>query len=169
MSASLPSLLQRYVVDTNVVLNFWIISEDEPFGKDVHVSAWAYLEEQINIGAVISPSYVKDELIKHGTPELIEWIKAHDSMFVNMSDEYVVPLIKIVKLHPIYKTTNGSKADAAIVALAASRNLCVITAEKRENELSRSKRNPKIPNVCEDMGTSWVSPTGFFRRENKSF
>jgi len=164
-----PSLFEAYVVDANVILNFWIISEDEPFGKDVHVSAWAYFEEQIEADRIVSPLYVKQEILKHGPPEIKKWITEHEKMFIPVQDELKAPLAAISKQHPIYKTTNGSVADASVIALAKARNLCVITSEKRENDGNRSSRNPKIPNVCEDFDVDWVSVTGFFRREKRSF
>lgn len=165
----IPTLFEAYVIDANVILNFWILNDDEPFGKDVHSSAWSYLETQINEGRIISPMYVKAELMKHGTVELQEWVKAHNDIFVSVQEELAEPLREIVKLHPVYKTTNGSIADATIVALAKSRNLCVITSEKHEPQGNRSTNNPKIPNVCEDVGVDWTSPNGFFRKEGQSF
>lgn len=166
----IPSLFDAYVIDANVLLNFWVINNDEPFGKDVHKSAWNYLESQIEDGRILSPIYVRAELLKHGPPELYEWVKTHEEMFVPIQEELLEPLAEIVSMHPVYKTTNGSQADAAIVALAKARNLCVITSEKHEgNKGGRSAKNPKIPNVCEDMDVEWVSPNGFFRKEGQSF
>lgn len=160
---------EAYVIDTNIFLNFWKQDNDEPFGKDVHKSAWEYLEQQIEAGRIIAPTLVKSEIEKHGTTELLAWVKAHKSMFVEMKTEIIEPLSRIVKAHPAYKKARSSKADAMVVALASARGLGVITSEKEEPEGSRSTANPKIPNVCNDMKVSWYSATGFFRNEGKSF
>lgn len=162
-------LFEKYVIDANVILNFWIINNDEPLGKDVHTSAWAYLEKKIEEGNIITPLSVRAELIKHGGQDLHEWVKAHEEMFVPLGIEVRTKLKEISKLHPIYKTTNGSIPDATIVALAGARGLCVITSEKHEAQGNRSTRNPKIPNVCEDFNIEWTSANGFFRKEGQSF
>lgn len=163
------NLFEKYVVDTNVILNFWILNDDEPMGKDVHASAWNFLESQIESGAIVAPLDVKHELIKHGTPELITWMHEHEKMFISVSEEILVYLTAISQMHPIYKTTKGSATDAIIVAMAKVRGLGVITSEKHESMGNRSKRNPKIPNVCEDMDVRWYSVNGFFRAEGQSF
>src|SRR3990167_6412261 len=157
-------LLAEYVIDANIFINFWVFNEDEPYGKDVHESAWKYLEEQIEIGKIISPMAIKQEILKHGTEELIDWVGKHEYMFFEGLSELLQPLKEIIAKNPIY-ITKGSLPDAYIVALAKARNLSVITAEKIEPDGNRSSNNPKIPNVCKDLSVPCHSVTGYFRHQ----
>ncbi len=159
----------EYVIDTNVFLNFWKLDDSEPFNKDVHVSAWNYLEAQIESGRIIAPNKVQEELLRHGSEELLRWVEEHSNMFVPLIDVDVEPLKRVVDLHKAYRKLRSSEADAIVVAMAKGRNLLVITSEQRQEDGQRSKTNPKIPNVCDDLGVDCYSVNAFFRKEKQSF
>ncbi|MDO8335575.1 MAG: DUF4411 family protein [Candidatus Saccharibacteria bacterium] len=162
------SLLEkpRYCIDTNVIVSFMKKTENEFYGSDVFKPQWEFLEDLIARGIIIAPKQVEIELLAwcDVIPEMAVWLKQHKYMFVDVEeDEQLVSAKRILKEYSIYGTTKNYLGDLAVITLADSMKITVISLESETQ--TPSKRRPKIPNICKEFDIDAVSFSGFLRRE----
>lgn len=150
-SAPLPTLMERYIMDTSFFLDLW--KEDAAFSKEIFVGIWDALETGIASAQVLAPNSVRDELRDTNDPLLKEWVTDHHYMFIPFDEAQLSSVTEIVQKFPGYAKEPRNLADPQVVALARIRGLEVLTSEKWVQFLSES--NPKMPNVCEafDVGS----------------
>lgn len=170
MSEQNATLLATHVIDTNVLFNFWKLSPDEPYGKDVFKSQWELIEKRIESGAIVAPIAVYDEIMKGKIPDdpLKQWAKDHKYMFIDLDEMQVEAMGPIVSKYDVYNDEQrGSYADLCVIALAKSCDITVLTAERTAPQVSM--KNPKIPNVCIDQTVKCTTLVEMFRSEGISF
>jgi hypothetical protein len=144
--------MERYVLDTSFFLDLWKV--DAQFSREIFVGIWEALEEGISTGAVIAPNSVREELKATTDNKLKGWVTDHAGVFIPFDQEQLAVVTEIVRRFPGYAEETRNLADPQVVALGRVRGLTVLTSEKRVSTLGK---NPKMPNVCESFGVSWLS------------
>jgi uncharacterized protein DUF4411 len=91
------------------------------------------------------------------------WVKARPQMLVPLDSEIEEHVRDIMRRYPrLVDTKKGrSVGDPFVIAVARVRNLTVITAENATGKLDV----PRIPDVCGDLGISWIRMLDFFREQ----
>lgn len=81
--------------------------------------------------------------------EVYQWVKAQPNMVVPIDDLIQIEVSFILNSYPRLVNTqkNRSQADPFVIGLARLVNGVVVSREGR-----RSLKNPKVPDVCDDMG-----------------
>lgn len=156
----------RFCIDTNVVISFMKKTDEESYGSDVFKPQWAFLEDLINKGVVVAPRQVETELLAWCMviPEMKDWLKKHKDMFLDIEeDAQLESAKKILKEYPVYGSTPNYLGDLAVMTLSDCMKIVALTLEGERP--GRSKRLPKIPNVCKEFGIDHASFSGFLRRE----
>jgi hypothetical protein len=156
----------RYVIDTNVIVSFMHHTDDEVYGSDVFKPQWEYIESLVGSGAITAPKKVEEELKKWciEIPELVNWLKRYDSMFLDVTTDQLLKSKPIVSKYSVYGTTENYLCDLMVMSLAECMGLAVLTLEGKKP--TNSQKRPKIPNVCDEFGVDCYSVTSFLRKEN---
>ncbi len=81
--------------------------------------------------------------------EVYRWVKDQPNMVVPIDDQIQIEVSFILNAYPRLVNTqrNRSQADPFVIALARIVDGVVVSGEGR-----RSLKNPKVPDVCDDMG-----------------
>jgi hypothetical protein len=164
--ASLFDEEPRYCIDTNVIVSFLRGTEDEFYGADVFAPQWALMERLMRNGAIVAPRQVEKELLKwdRSIKGMAPWVKDHKRMFLDVELSAQLESAKrIVNAYPAYARDLNHLGDLAVISLAESLGIAVLSLEGRHE--SNSQKRPKIPNVCDEFGIDCVSVSGFLRRE----
>ena len=134
-----------YCIDTSAIIDAWL----DNYRPSSFPSFWEKIEEQIDLGQLISPQEVKEE-IKH-PEELATWTNNNEKMFIELDGEFqaelkivLIGLRNIMNERKLKFTGKELKGDPFVVALAKLRSATVITHEKPHGEQGR----PKIPDLC---------------------
>ena len=95
--------------------------------------------------------------------DVYDWVIQRETMIVSISKEIQIHLAEIMSKYGRLVDTkrNRSGCDPWVIALAKSRGLTVVTAEKASGNLTK----PKIPDVCKDLGISCIEIIDFFRTQ----
>lgn len=154
-----------YCIDTNTVVSFVKKTDDEFYGADVFGEQWNIFEDLMASGLMVASIKVKKELEKwkDKSPEIKEWIKNHSHIFVNIDDVQLLSAASIVARYDAYTKNENYANDLAVISLAHSKDLTLVTLERIANPHAETK--PKIPNVCNEFGVNVVSVSGFLRLE----
>lgn len=160
-----------YSIDTNVFLDIWCPPDSNIFSKHRMPELWEYVEKLVEEGRIIATREVYDELKDHAEEDLLEWLKAHKHMFIEL-DESILNHTKAI-INDVYSTYKGgykpdqkNAADPFVVAVALSRQAVVFTQEHRQDPHNPSELNsPKIPTVCDKYDLECVNLHGFIERE----
>ncbi len=155
-------LFRRYVLDTSFLSDLFFSEGSHP--RDRFVGLWDYFEAQLEAGAVIAPLEVKQELRRQRDAALDHWITTHRAIFVDITLEQLRILTELVRKYDHFTQGLKDLADPAVVALAASERLVVLTSEK--HRLPASPTAPKIPHLCEEHGVSWLGINDYMRQES---
>ena len=111
---------------------------------------------------LIAPREVFDEL-KRIEDDLSKWAKKHQKMFIELDEEQLHEIIKILEKFPnlIDPSKTIPEADPFIIALAKGRGWTVVTSEQHRTS---SDARPKIPDVCDYYDVKCIiKPITFFR------
>jgi hypothetical protein len=159
-----------YSIDTNVFIEIWCPPSAGIFTKSKMPELWDHIESLIDKGKIIASKEVYDELKRHASPELHDWLQAHKHMFVFNQAQVTAAGHIINDVYSKYKdgykpeVVNG--ADPFVVATAMTHTAVVFTLEHEQGAHEPSKTNcPKIPNVCSHYGIECVNMEKFIERE----
>jgi hypothetical protein len=130
-----------------------------PYSKDVFPGVFETVERLIDMGKIVCPMEIKSEMLRHANnvPGLKEWVKNHPDCFIKVDIEQVNAMRPIANKYEIYTTDKGDQGDIALIGLAKSRSLIVITEEIRRDQHKIS--HPKIPNVCDEYDVECINLT----------
>ncbi len=152
----------KYSIDTSAIVETWV--RDYP--PDVFPNVWAKLEDLIDNGVLAATEEVLVELEKQHD-KVYEWACHHRGMFVPTDAKIQKAVRNILRDHKRLVDTrrNRSGADPFVIALASVEGLAVVTAEN----MSNSPQRPKIPDVCNALGITWLNIVELFREQGWSF
>ena len=94
---------------------------------------------------------------------LDNWLVKHRSIFIEISRAQLEILQNIVRRYPDFTRGRENMADPAVVALAVAQGLTVLTTERWQQH--PSPRLPKIPNLCDEYGSTWLGINDYLRAE----
>lgn len=146
-----------YSVDTSALLNAWWRN----YPPKVFESVWEGIDALIKGGRFLAPDEVLRELAKQDD-ELHNWVRERSVMFVPLAPALQKRAKSVIDKFPSLVNTKavmGGAADPFVIALALERKLIVVTEEK-----PRPKR-PRIPDVCNGIGITWMPLVQVFIRE----
>lgn len=147
-----------YSVDTSALLEAWV----RAYPPDVFSNLWRRFERLIADGRFLASDEVLRELNKK-EDDLYSWAKAQPGLFIPLDEVLQVRVIEINNQFSSLTdtpTVMRGAADPFVIALAAERNLAVVTAER-----SKPTR-PRIPDVCRALGIECITLVELFRRED---
>ena len=116
---------------------------------------------------LISSEEVLRELERKEGDTLHEWAKERHHIFVPLDDEIQNCAVRIMIDHPklVDERKGKSFADPWVIATARINACIVVTGEIA----SGSRRRPKIPDVCRDMGIRCIRIVDLIREERWRF
>ena len=131
------------------------------YPPDVFEKFWEQFDNMLCDGTCLMSKQVLIEL-QQKADECADWAKQHPEVFVEVSEYWAIAR-EIVRQHSaLAKADNKNEdADAYVIALAAKRNLTVVTSEKYSPK--------KIPGVCEAIGVKCVDLLGLMREQRWKF
>lgn len=159
MTRKQSRLTEGFVIDTSALID---INREYP--PDVFPKLWKDIEILVKQGLLIAPKEVFEEL-KRKDDELKTWAQRHQEMFIDLDDEQLTEMSKILTEFPrlIDHDKTIPEADPFIIALAKCRVWTVITSEHRR---SNPDARPKIPDVCDHYNIKCIiKPLNFFREK----
>lgn len=156
-----------YLIDTNV----FISAKDSHYGFDFCPAFWDWLIVANIQGRVFSIDQVRRELLK-GDDELADWAK-HDGkqLFLKpypgvfTSATTVGDWVNEQPFDDAACTIFLDSADFWLISHALDRDYSVVTHEIGSNSLKRVK----IPNVCDGVGVSSLTPFEMLRQSQVQF
>ncbi len=139
----------KYVLDTSAILDGW----NRYYPPHVFPTVWQKLEDLASKEILVITEEVLRELEKQDD-DVYRWVKAQPNMVVPLDDKIQIEVSFILNAYPRLVNTqkNRSQADPFVIALARLINGVVVSAEAR-----RSLKNPKVPDVCDDMGIPHIT------------
>lgn len=159
--------LNRYCLDTNVLIQAW----QKYYSPKLCPDYWLVLNRLGEQGIIFLPKSVYDEIIRTDD-DLTKWVK-NSSISVLQPDTNVTNILKtIFEADPLHRTLvdntkNRSLADPWVIAHALNEKAVVVTKEEKVTAANASRI--KIPNVCENMGVSWINDFEFIDRMRIKF
>lgn len=145
-----------FSLDTSGILDAWV----RHYPPDVFPAIWTNMDAAAKAGEIVVIDEVVREL-ERKDDAIHEWVKQREAMIVTIDSPIQANVVQIMSKYPRLVDTkkNRSGCDPWVIALAQSRNLTVVTAEKATNNLTK----PKIPDVCNDLNIRCVDVIGLFR------
>lgn len=158
-----------YWIDANVL----ITAKDGPYRFAINPGFWVALEDQARAGTVRIPHQVYEEIVKNGpNDDLAKWAKNRRSggLFVKANRAVQAAMTRVsdhVKntYQPHHAAEFLSVADPWLIAHALDSGGAVVTFENRQPGAQRVK----IPNVCHELGVSFLSLYDMLQRLGISF
>ncbi len=158
--------MTTYLLDANV----FIQAKNLHYGFDFCPAFWEWLDEQNNLGKVLSVEQVKNEILA-GDDELAQWAKQRPRMFLP-ADETMLPSLGVVSrwargagYEPAGVDIFLQAADYYLVSQAHARGCVVVTHEI----FSPSPKRIKIPNACIGVDVKNITPYQMLRLERARF
>ena len=120
----------------------------------------------ISESKIIATEEVREELAKKAD-DIFKWAKTQSGLFVPIDDDIQIAVTELLKKYPrlLKAQTGRSGADPFVIALAKSKNLKIVTGEKR----SGSQTTPKIPDVAKSEQIQCLSLMEFIREQKWTF
>ena len=155
-----------YVFDTS---SFIVLSH---YYKDQFPSLWSKINDEVNLGKIISVKEVVNEIEAYGPEtELKEWVRDNKKIFHPMTKEEGQILSDIFKKYPKFQDMIKKKslqkgrpvADPLIVAKAIHIKGVVVSEE------SSQKDGIKIPNLCQIKNISCFKLKEFMKKKGWKF
>jgi len=161
------SLINKYVIDTSAILDFWAVETGVAPTYDITVNKfrdlWNHIASLIKNDVVLVPKVVEKEII-FADPELKKWVNENKKRFISYKT-CLPELAQIIRKYPAYTQKRLHKFnDAKIISIALNKSLAVITSEKNKKQ-TPSHNNPKIPEVCENFKVECFRLPEFFKEE----
>ncbi len=116
-------------------------------------------------GDLVATEEVLRELEKQDD-DVYRWVKSQQNMVIPIDDLIQIEVIHIMDAYPklVNREKNRSEADPFVIGLARLQNCVVVSAENR-----RTLKNPKVPDVCDDMGIPHMKLVDVFSQEGWVF
>lgn len=107
---------------------------------------------------------VVDEVVRElerKDDDVYGWVKDRENMIVPIDNNLQDHVVEIMRAYPRLVDSKKSRSgcDPWVIALAQTRGLGVVTAEKASGNIAK----PKIPDVCKALRLQCVEVIDFFR------
>lgn len=147
-----------FSLDTSGILDAWVRN----YPPDVFPAIWSDMHTAAQRGDILVIEEVVREL-ERKDDDVYRWVKKHESMIVSIDIEIQRHVVEIMSFYSrlVDSKKNRSGGDPWVIALARSRGLTVVTAEKATGGLTK----PRIPDVCKDLGIEAIGVIDFFRKQ----
>lgn len=145
-----------YTFDASSVLHAW---DNYPIKQ--FPPMWNWIAAQIENGAFSISRVALDEVAKK-SPECGTWLKVHEIEILPLSNEVLQEANAIKQILEItednYHPKGVGENDLFIIAIARVSGKRLVSDEGRQSNLPKSKRQYKIPAVCEltQVGVSCI-------------
>jgi hypothetical protein len=159
-----------YSIDTSVFIDIWCPPESNIYSKERMPELWQHIESLVDAGRIVAAKEVYDELERHASPELKDWLDNHKTIF-QLTDQqvgYADDIINKVysKYKEGYRPLVSDAADPFVVASALCHGATVLTQEHKQGEHDpRLVNGPKIPTVCNAYNVPCVNLEEFIIKE----
>ncbi len=158
---------RTYCLDANVLIQAW----QKYYSPKFCPSYWEILNELGSQGRVFIVEEVFNEITRT-EDDLCEWLKASKIPVRSITGNVTKCLQDIYAKDPSHKTLVDntkarSLADPWVIAHAINENAIVVTKEEKVTALNSNRI--KIPNVCDNMGVTWINDFEFVSELNIQF
>lgn len=146
------TMANKYCLDANVLIQAWQKYYNPKFCPDY----WNILNELGESGKIFIPELVYEEIIRT-EDDLSKWLKRSKIRINKISQPVTILIRNILEDYPslVDNTKARSLADPWVIAHASHENAIVVTKEELVTATNSTKI--KIPNVCENMGITWIN------------
>jgi hypothetical protein len=149
----MSQLPRRYCLDANVLIQAW----QKYYAYDICPDYWAILKGLGHSQTIFICQDVAEEITRT-EDELAKWLKASGMPVYPREPSVLSCLSNIFNANPVHRRLvdnikGRSLADPWVIAHAMDQKACVVTKENKE---TKPTDRIKIPNVCENMGISWM-------------
>lgn len=156
-----------YCLDANVLIQAW----QKYYSPKFCPTYWEVLNELGDLGRIFIAEEVFNEIIRT-EDDLCKWLKASKIPVKSINEKVAKCLQEIYAKDAIHKTLvdntrSRSLADPWVIAHALSESAVVVTKEEKVTALNSNRI--KIPNVCDNMGVTWINDFEFISELNIHF
>jgi hypothetical protein len=156
-----------YCLDANVLIQAW----QKYYSPKFCPTYWDVLNDLGSRGKIFIAEEVFNEITRT-EDDLCKWLKASKIPVKGIDVKVTKCLQDIYAKDPTHKTlVDNTKArsiaDPWVIAHAISESAVVVTKEEKVTALNSNRI--KIPNVCENMGVSWINDFEFISELNIQF
>jgi len=146
---------KRFCLDTNVLIQPW----QKYYSPAICPDYWEILSKLGAQGTLFIPQAVFEEIEK-SDDDLLKWLKSSNIPILKVDSNVTRLLQSIYQKNEKHKylvdnTKQRSLADPWVIAHALNENATVVT--KEEKVTASNSNRIKIPNVCDNMGVSWMN------------
>lgn len=158
---------KRFCLDTNVLIQPW----QKYYSPTICPDYWEILSHLGAQGTLFIPQAVYDEIAR-SDDDLLEWLRSSKIPVLAVDGSVTNHLQRIYQKNEKHKflvdnTKQRSLADPWIIAHALNENAIVVT--KEEKVTAANSNRIKIPNVCDNMGVSWMNDFQLVKELNFKF
>jgi predicted nucleic acid-binding protein len=158
---------KTYCLDSNVLIQAW----QTYYSPQICPEYWDVLNELGNQRRIVLPQMVVEEITRT-EDDLSAWLKSSNIPKLRQTEQVIQCWKDIQVKDPLHRLLvdnikQRSLADPWVIAHAMNEDACVVTKENKET--ARSTTRIKIPNVCENMGISWMDDFQFIQELNIQF
>lgn len=155
-------LLPFYSFDSGAIIN----GRRQIYKPRNFKALWMQIEQMIASGQVRAVDEVRREVLKKDD-EAAAWTKAQTALFVPLTREVQLATKEVLAAHPRLLGIGGGPrngADAFVIGLAMAEGGAVVT-----QEVPRNIDKPRIPDVCDAMGVTWLTLPDFVEEQGWEF
>lgn len=156
-----------YCLDANVLIQAW----QKYYSPKFCPSYWDVLNALGSQGRIFIAEEVFNEITRT-EDDLCEWLKVSKIPVKSIDEKVTKCLQDIYAKDPTHKTLVDntkarSLADPWVIAHAISDGAIVVTKEEKVTAINSNRI--KIPNVCDNMGVTWINDFEFISALNIQF
>lgn len=158
---------KRFCLDTNVLIQPW----QKYYSPTICPDYWEIISKLGANGTLFIPQAVFDEIAK-SDDDLLKWLRSSKIPILKVDGDVTRHLQSIYQKNEKHKylvdnTKQRSLADPWVIAHALNENATVVT--KEEKVTASNSNRIKIPNVCDNMGVSWINDFQLIKELNFKF
>ncbi|RPI78943.1 MAG: DUF4411 family protein [Desulfobacteraceae bacterium] len=146
---------KKYCLDANVLIQAW----QKYYSPKICPDYWVVLNELGVQGKIFLPQMVFEEITRTDD-DLSKWLKESNIPKYKIDTAVTECLKSIYAKNPVHKhlvdnTKQRSLADPWVIAHALKEDAILVTKEEKITATNTTRI--KIPNVCENMGVTWIN------------